>query len=236
MADELESDAFRNTLLLMAVFGGESGIENMRVCDWTWNEGDVLESLEREADEIADEIAAFLDEVAEFAPASDRVAVQLVSLRGKLNLGHRQVESTLGAWSDAALRAALLDFMPKPWAPLTLIKVVTDEMLRENGGLWLDDAHWAIRNDVDDRAKREDPTAALAWRQARQAALEKAALPEIRSRLLGACAEGVLPSDGPLDARSETPRSHAGRALDLFDAMLFNLPRDGAGRVWVAGE
>ncbi len=97
MADELseteehrerKDDSFQDTLLLMAVFGGRSGTENTMGWEWPWEEGDTRESLMCEASEFADEIAALLDACSEHAPATNRAAVQLVSLRGRLNLGH----------------------------------------------------------------------------------------------------------------------------------------------------
>jgi len=196
--------------------------------EWTWEEGDTRESLMCEADEFADEIAALLDACSEHAPAMDRVAVQLVSLRGRLNLGHQQIEGTLGDWPDARLREALRDFAPKPYAPLTLIKVVTEEMLRGGSGLYLDnESRWVITDETAaNRAEREDPTAALAWRQAQRVALEKVPLVQVRSHLLGSCTKEGLLSDAPLDIR---------RALDLFDMLLFSLPINRVGHLWIGG-
>ncbi len=145
-------------------------------------------------------------------------------------------EGTLGDWPDMALRVAVRDFTPKPYAPLTLIKIVTEEMLREGDGLYLDDeSRWTITDETAaNRAEREDPTAALAWRQAWRAATEKTTLAQVRFRLLGWCARETLPSDALLDVRPVVSRETWGRALDLFDAIWFSLPTDRVGR-WQMG-
>jgi hypothetical protein len=127
-------DTFAEVLLLMSIYGANSGPTQMPIWEWEWEEGDTTELLDRSAEELAAKVEAWIDDASEDSAADDRIAIQVVLMCKEKTLKYTFVSSTFEEWDYLdELVMTLQELKPQPYAPLVLIKVLTEQMVRDLG-------------------------------------------------------------------------------------------------------
>lgn len=129
--DDQQRDAFVEAILLMCIYGANSGPADMPIWEWRLEQGDTCESLEQSAEKLAGEVEAWLGNAAESAMVTDRIAIQIVRMRKGKTLTYVFIRSTFGEWDEREeLVTALNDLKPQLHAPLVYIKILTEPMMR----------------------------------------------------------------------------------------------------------